>query len=83
MRIYGLVLAAILLSLAATASSPAWAYLDAEAAYRMALRHHYPLGAKRKNYKHAMLLYCRADSDDHDGYHRLCHRVDVRQRSTR
>lgn len=47
--------------------NPAAAYLDAEAAYRMALRHHHPLGAKRKNYRHAMILYCRADSDDHAG----------------
>ena len=44
--------------------NPAAAYLDAEAAYRMALRHHHPLGAKRKNYRHAMILYCRADSDE-------------------
>lgn len=46
---------------------PAVAYLDAEAAYRMALRHHHPLGAKRKNYRHALILYCRADSDGHAG----------------
>ncbi|MBT3533253.1 MAG: transglycosylase SLT domain-containing protein [Rhodospirillaceae bacterium] len=48
-------------------AAPAAAYLDAEAAYRMALRHHHPLGAKRKNYRHALILYCRADSDDHAG----------------
>jgi soluble lytic murein transglycosylase-like protein len=46
---------------------PATAYLDAEAAYRMALRHHHPMGARRSNYRHALILYCRADSDDHSG----------------
>lgn len=46
---------------------PAWAYLDAEAAYRMALRHHHPLGSKPRNYRIAMLLYCRADADGHAG----------------
>lgn len=46
---------------------PAVAYLDAEAAYRMALRHHHPLGAGRSNYRHALILYCRADSDGHAG----------------
>jgi soluble lytic murein transglycosylase-like protein len=47
------------------ASSPALAYLDAKAAYRMALRHHHPLGSKPRNYRVAMMLYCRADADDY------------------
>jgi len=46
---------------------PAHAYLDAEAAYRMALRHHHPSGAKRQNYRLALMLYCRADTDNHPG----------------
>lgn len=58
---------AVCLGLAAGAPQPAHAYLDAEAAYRMALRHHHPLGARRANYRTAMLLYCRADADDHAG----------------
>jgi len=46
---------------------PARAYLDAKAAYRLALRHHHPLGAGRPNYRLALMLYCRADADDHAG----------------
>ena len=46
-------------------AAPAHAYLDAEAAYRMALRHHHPLGGKARNYRVAMMLYCRADADDY------------------
>ena len=41
-----LVRGAVLFALVAAPTMPAWAYLDAEAAYRMALRHHHPLGAK-------------------------------------
>ena len=62
-----LVRGALLVAFMATPAMPAWAYLDAEAAYRMALSHHHPLGAKRKNYQHALMLYCRADSDNHAG----------------
>ena len=50
-----------------SAAAPAHAYLDAEAAYRMALRHHHPSGAKRQNYRLALMLYCRADTDNHPG----------------
>ncbi len=45
----------------------AWAYLDADAAYKMALRHHNQAGQGKKNYNIAMLLYCRADADGHAG----------------
>ncbi len=41
------------------------AYLDAQAAYEMALRHHNQAGSGKQNYKIAMLLYCRADADGH------------------
>ncbi len=54
-------------ALAAAFSPPASAYLDAEAAYRLALRHHQPLGAGKPNYRVALMLYCRADADDHAG----------------
>jgi hypothetical protein len=55
----------ICLAFLGAAPSPALAYLDAEAAYRMALRHHHPLGSKPRNYRVAMMLYCRADADDY------------------
>ena len=58
---------ALCLALAATTAEPAQAYLDAQAAYRMALRHHHPAAGKPRNYKRALLLYCRADRDDHAG----------------
>jgi len=54
-------------TLAGLSAPPAQAYLDAEAAYRLALRHHHPLGAGRPNYRVALMLYCRADADDHAG----------------
>ena len=54
-----------LLALGLTLSVPAQAYLDATAAYRMALRYHHPLGQNARNYQRAMLLYCRADTDGH------------------
>jgi len=53
--------------LAGSFALPAYAYLDAEAAYRLALRHHHPLGAGPPNYRVALMLYCRADADDHAG----------------
>jgi soluble lytic murein transglycosylase-like protein len=58
---------ALCFGLAVGAPQPAQAYLDAEAAYRMALRHHHPQGGRQANYRTAMLLYCRADADDHAG----------------
>ncbi|MEE8332501.1 MAG: transglycosylase SLT domain-containing protein [Alphaproteobacteria bacterium] len=54
-------------ALAGMLAPPAHAYLDAEAAYRMALGHHQPLGTGRPDYRLAMMLYCRADGDDHAG----------------
>lgn len=57
----------ICLALGATIAAPARAYLDAAAAYRMALGYHHPVAGKRRNYKRAMLLYCHADKDDHAG----------------
>ena len=41
------------------------AYLDSQAAYEMALRHHNQLGGGKINYRFAMILYCRADTDGH------------------
>ncbi len=64
-RLQSRVLLLILLALLGSEPGPAWAYLDAEAAYRMALRHHHPLGARSSNYRVAMMLYCRADADDY------------------
>ncbi len=54
-----------LVCLGLTLSVPAHGYLDASAAYRMALSYHHPLGQKPRNYQRAMLLYCRADTDGH------------------
>jgi soluble lytic murein transglycosylase-like protein len=54
-----------LVCLGLTLSVPAQAYLDAGAAYRMALRYHHPLGQNARNHQRAMLLYCRADTDGH------------------
>jgi hypothetical protein len=62
-----LILCGFVIGLWVASTVPAWAYLDAEAAYRMALRHHHPIGAKRQNYRRAMILYCRADTDNHPG----------------
>lgn len=45
--------------------TPADAYLDADAAYRMALNYHTPLDGGERNYRLAMLMYCRADTDGH------------------
>ncbi|MEX2454668.1 MAG: transglycosylase SLT domain-containing protein [Rhodospirillaceae bacterium] len=44
---------------------PTQAYLDADAAYGLALAHHHPAGAEPTNYSVALLLYCRADADGH------------------
>ncbi len=44
---------------------PAHAYLDADAAYGMALNFHNPTDGRQRNYKLAMLMYCRADTDGH------------------
>lgn len=54
-----------LVCLGLTLSVPAPAYLDADAAYRMALRYHHPLGQSARNHQRAMLLCCRADTDGH------------------
>ncbi len=54
-------------TLAGMFAPPARAYLDPDAAYRLALRHHQPLGAGKPNYRLALMLYCRADADDHAG----------------
>lgn len=53
------------LAVVVTFASTAPGYLDAAAAYRMALRHHHPLSGARPNYSRALLLYCRADGDDY------------------
>lgn len=63
----GLVPGTVLFAIMATTPNSAWAYLDAAAAYRMAVRHHHPLGKGKPDYRLAMLLYCRADADDHAG----------------
>jgi hypothetical protein len=54
-------------ALAALSAAPAQAYLDAAAAYGMALRYHHPPQGGKRNYRRALLLYCRADSDGHAG----------------
>jgi soluble lytic murein transglycosylase-like protein len=46
-------------------ATPAQAYVDADASYGMALRHHHPTDGRARNYRIAMLLYCRADADGH------------------
>ena len=58
---------ALCVALGAAIAAPARAYLDAAAAYRMALGYHHPVSGKKRNYKRALLLYCRADKDDHAG----------------
>jgi len=65
MRIATVVLTALVLVFPAGKDSHA--YLDAEAAYQMALKHHNQAGRGKKNYNIAMLLYCRADTDGHAG----------------
>ncbi len=67
MRIPRFVVVALCFGLAGAMGSPAWAYLDAEAAYRMALRYHHPLDGGRRDYDLALTLYCRAYGDDHAG----------------
>ena len=44
---------------------PALAYVDADTSYGMALRHHHPTDGRPRNFRVAMLLYCRADTDGH------------------
>lgn len=39
------------------------AYLDADAAYGLAISYHHPTDGRPTNYNVAMMLYCRADSD--------------------
>ena len=45
--------------------TPASGYIDSQRAYEMALAHHYPTNGRVRNYRIAMLLYCRADTDRH------------------
>ena len=45
--------------------TPANGYIDSQRAYEMALAHHYPTDGRVRNYRIAMLLYCRADTDGH------------------
>jgi soluble lytic murein transglycosylase-like protein len=65
MRIAIVILAAIFIIFPTVKDSHA--YLDAQAAYQMALRHHNQAGRGKRNYNIAMLLYCRADADGHAG----------------
>ena len=46
-------------------AAPAQAYISADTTYDLALRHHYPTDGRPRNYRIAMLLYCRADVDGH------------------
>ena len=50
---------------AALPLNTARAYVDADTSYGMALRHHHPTDGRARNYRVAMLLYCRADTDGH------------------
>jgi soluble lytic murein transglycosylase-like protein len=66
MTLRGLIAAtALVLVLGVANAPPVRAYLDARAAYQMALSHHHPMGGGTLNYTHAMILYCRADADDY------------------
>jgi soluble lytic murein transglycosylase-like protein len=56
---------ALILLTSALPVKTAVAYVDADAAYGMALRHHHPIDGRPRNYRVAMLLYCRADTDGH------------------
>ena len=57
--------AAFVLLVAAIPIKTAFAYVDADTSYDMALRHHHPTDGRPRNYRIAMLLYCRADTDGH------------------
>ena len=57
--------AGLILLTTALPTRSAHAYVDADASYGMALRHHYPTDGRQRNYRLAMLLYCRADTDGH------------------
>jgi len=48
---------------AAVGAPPASGYLDAAAAYGMALRYHQPIAGGALDYQRALMLYCRADAD--------------------
>lgn len=56
---------AFVLLTAALPVKTAVAYVDADASYGMALSHHHPTDGRPRNYRVAMLLYCRADTDGH------------------
>jgi soluble lytic murein transglycosylase-like protein len=56
---------AALILVAELVTTPANAYVDADMSYDMALRHHHPTDGRARNYRVAMLLYCRADADGH------------------
>jgi len=61
----GLIAMALVLMAGLMPASPANAYIDAQRAYEMALNHHYSSDGRARNYRIAMLLYCRADTDRH------------------
>ena len=64
MTLRGLLAAAVLCVIVGAATAPpVRAYLDARAAYGMALRYHQPMGGGAQDYMRAMMLYCRSDSD--------------------
>ncbi|MGB0632295.1 MAG: lytic transglycosylase domain-containing protein [Alphaproteobacteria bacterium] len=61
----GMVAGVLCLMVGLTPVTPAKGYIDAQRAYEMALNHHYPTDGRVRNYRIAMLLYCRADTDGH------------------
>jgi len=46
-------------------TAPAQAYISADKTYDLALYHHYPTDGHPRNYCIAMLMYIRADADEH------------------
>jgi soluble lytic murein transglycosylase-like protein len=56
---------AALVLVAGLVATPANAYVDADVSYDMALHHNHPTDGRARNYRVAMLLYCRADADGH------------------
>jgi len=64
-RLLQIAASGLILLTTALAIKPAQAYVDADASYSMALRHHYPTDGRQQNYRLAMLLYCRAGAYGH------------------